>query len=258
MRYFTSDLHLAHPFVAATRGFWKPGMRPDRDIIEEPDGLNRLRRELSEYRFNEMVDTEAHDRLIIRRINAVCGKNDDLYIAGDLSAGGHKSLRRALYLLDDLNVPHSRIHLILGNHDGFHVRNTNAYDFASVCIGSVSANLFLTLANGMPAIISHTPRKAYIEQGVELEDVASNSLDKALLKYAPDVPEGIVHLYGHTHGKSPSLKSRAGVRFPSKGSTHTTGAPLVFCPDAPEYRETGPATAHRPLKGFSRSSGGLF
>lgn len=203
MRYFTSDLHLAHPFVAATRGFWKPGMRPDRDIIEEPDGINQLRRELSEYRFNEMVDTEAHDRLIIRRINAVCGKNDDLYIAGDLSAGGHKSLRRALYLLDDLTVPHSRIHLILGNHDGFHVRNTNAYDFASVCIGSISDNLFLTLANGMPAIISHTPRKAYIEQGVELKDVASNSLDKALLKYAPDVPDGIVHLYGHTHGKSP-------------------------------------------------------
>ena len=53
MRYFTSDLHLAHPFVAATRGFWKPGMRPDRDVIEAPDGINQLRRELSEYRFNE-------------------------------------------------------------------------------------------------------------------------------------------------------------------------------------------------------------
>lgn len=23
------------------------------------------------------------------------------------------------------------------------------------------------------------------------------------MKYAPDVPDGIVHLYGHTHGKSP-------------------------------------------------------
>lgn len=91
MRYFTSDLHLAHPFVAATRGFWKPGQRPDRDVIEAPDGLNQLRRELSEYRFNEMVDTETHDKLVIRRINAVCGKNDDLYIAGDLSAGGHKT-----------------------------------------------------------------------------------------------------------------------------------------------------------------------
>lgn len=203
MHYFTSDLHLAHPFVAATRGFWKPGMRPDRDVIEAPDGLNQLRRELSEYRFNEMVDTEAHDRAIIKRINAVCGKNDDLYIAGDLSAGGHKSLRRALYLLDDLTVPHSRIHLILGNHDGFHIRNTNAYDFASVCIGSISTNLFLTLENDMPAIISHTPRKTYIERGVELKDVASNSLDKTLLRYAPDVPDGIVHLYGHTHGKSP-------------------------------------------------------
>lgn len=51
------------------------------------------------------------------------------------------------------------------------------------------------------AIVS--PRKAYIERGVELEDVAPNSLDKALLRYAPDVPKDIVHLYGHTHGKSP-------------------------------------------------------
>lgn len=185
-----------------------------------------------------MVDTEAHDRTIIKRINAVCGKNDDLYIAGDLSAGSHKSLRRALYLLDGLNAPHSRIHLILGNHDGFRIRNTNAYDFASVCIGSISDNLFLTLANGTPAIISHTPRKAYIKRGVKLEDTAPNSLDKALLRYAPDVPDGIV--------------------LPSKGSIRITGAPLVFCPDAPEYRETESATAHRPLKGFSRSFGGLF
>ena len=110
----------------------------------------------------------------------------------------------------------------------------------------------------MPAIISHTPRKAYIERGVEPENTAPNSLDKALLKYAPDVPDGIVHLYGHTHGESPSLKSRAGVRFPNKGSIRITGAPLHFCPDAPEYRETESATAHRPLKGFSRSFGGLF
>ena len=163
------------------------------------------------------------------------GKNDDLYIAGDLSAGGHKSLRRALYLLDDLTVPHSRIHLILGNHDGFHIRNTNAYDFASVCIGSISANLFLTLENGMPAIISHAPRKAYIEQGVELEGTASNSLDKALLRYAPDVPDGIVHLYGHTHGKSPD--------------EFHDGMSVNIGLDAWRLR---PA-----LKGFSRSFGGL-
>lgn len=149
MRYFTSDLHLAHPFVAATRGFWKPGMRPDRDIIEAPDGINQLRRELSEYRFNEMVDTEAHDKLIIRRINAVCGKNDETTTAR--------------------------------------------------------------------AVFGHSP-----------------------------------------HRPARSLRSRADVRFPSKGSIRITGAPLVFCPDAPGYREVGPATAHRPLKGFSRSFGGLF
>lgn len=147
MRYFTSDLHLAHPFVAATRGFWKPGMRPDRDIIEEPDGLNQLRRELSEYRFNEMVDAEAHDKLVIKRINAVCGKNDETTTAR--------------------------------------------------------------------AVFGHSP-----------------------------------------HRPARSLRSRADVRFPSKGSIRITGAPLVFCPDAPGYREVGPATAHRPLKGFSRSFGG--
>ena len=109
MRYFTSDLHLAHPFVAATRGFWKPGMRPDRDIIEEPDGINRLRRELSEYRFNEMVDTEAHDKLVIRRINAVCGKNDDLYIAGDLSVSSKRAATTAaLFLYPVIKDVHNR------------------------------------------------------------------------------------------------------------------------------------------------------
>lgn len=102
MRYFTSDLHLAHPFVAATRGFWKPGQRPDRDIIEAPDGLNQLRRELSEYRFNEIVDTEAHDRLVIRRINAVCGKNDETTTAR--AVFGHSPHRPARSLRSRADV----------------------------------------------------------------------------------------------------------------------------------------------------------
>ena len=102
MRYFTSDLHLAHPFVAATRGFWKPGMRPDRDVIEAPDGINQLRRELSEYRFNEMVDTEAHDRTIIKRINAVCGKNDETTTAR--AVFGHSPHRPARSLRSRADV----------------------------------------------------------------------------------------------------------------------------------------------------------
>lgn len=74
-----------------------------------------------------------------------------------------------------------------------------------------------------------------LEQGVELEDAAPNSLDKALLKYAPDVPDGIVHLYGHTHGKSPD--------------EFHDGTSINIGLDAWRLR---PA-----LKGFSRSFGGL-
>lgn len=199
MKYFTADLHLCHPFVAATRGFYKRTA----DVPEQarrPDGINAFRHSMSETDFNALVDVERHDRTVINRVNACVGKRDELYILGDLSSGGTASLRRALSLLDGLHVPPSRRHLVLGNHDGFRMKPSNATDIA-VRFGSVSDNLFIDI-DGIPAVLSHVPRYEYLDGSVR-EGMASNSLEKTLRKHAPRVPHGIIHLYGHTHGCNP-------------------------------------------------------
>lgn len=199
MKYFTADLHLYHPFVAATRGFYKRTA----DVPEQgrrPNGINAFRHSMSEKDFNALVDVERHDRTVINRINARVGKQDELYILGDLSSGGATNLRRALSLLDGLHVPPSRRHLVLGNHDGFRMKPSNADDIA-VRFGSVSDNLFIDI-DGIPAVLSHVPRYEYLDGSVR-EGMASNSLEKTLRKHAPRVPHGIIHLYGHTHGCNP-------------------------------------------------------
>lgn len=200
MKYFTADLHLCHPFVAATRGFYKRTA----DVPEQarrPDGINAFRHSMSEEDFNVLVDVERHDRTVINRINAHVGKQDELYILGDLSSGGTASLRHALSLLDELHVPPSRRHLILGNHDGFRMKPSNAADIA-VRFGSVSDNLFIDI-DCIPAVLSHVPRYEYLDGSVR-EGMASNSLEKTLRKHAPRVPHGdVIHLYGHTHGHNP-------------------------------------------------------
>lgn len=199
MKYFTADLHLCHPFVAATRGFYKRTANVPKQA-RRPDGINAFRHSMSEEDFNALVDVERHDRTVINRINARVGKQDELYILGDLSSGGSANLRRALSLLDGLHVPPSRRHLILGNHDGFRMKPSNAADIA-VRFGSVSDNLFIDI-NGIPTVLSHVPRYEYLDGSVR-EGMASNSLEKTLRKHAPCVPHGVVHLYGHTHGRNP-------------------------------------------------------
>lgn len=198
MKYFTADLHLCHPFVAATRGFYKRTA----DVPEQalrPDSINAFRHSMSEEDFNALVDVERHDRTVINRINARVGKQDELYILGDINSGGTASLQHALSLLDGLHVPPSRCHLVLGNHDGFRMKPSNAADIATR-FGSVSDSLFIDI-DGIPAVLSHVPRYEYLDDSVR-EGMASNSLEKTLRKHAPRVPYGIIHLYGHTHGRN--------------------------------------------------------
>lgn len=199
MKYFTADLHLCHPFVAATRGFYKRTADIPKQALR-PDGINAFRHSMSEKAFDALVDVERHDRTVISRINARVGKQDELYILGDLSSGGAASLQRALSLLDGLHVPPSRRHLILGNHDGFRMKPSNAADIAAR-FGSVSDNL-LTEIYGIPTVLSHVPRYEYLDDSVR-DGMAPNSLEKTLRKHAPRVPHGVIHLYGHTHGHNP-------------------------------------------------------
>lgn len=205
MRYFTSDLHLSHPFVAATRGFWNRRMKP-----EETADINALRAKLGKEAFERLVDTELHDMAIIRYLNSYIGKQDELFILGDISVGSGRGLTNALNALNELNVPPSRIHLILGNHDGFRIRPATGISFALFGFGSISDNYYVELEGPhgiMPTLLTHLPPKKYFclppAARREGEGTSGNAFDKSLLKYAPYVPPNTYHLYGHTHGSDP-------------------------------------------------------
>lgn len=80
-KFFTSDLHFGHH--------------------------NILKYENRPYK-----DTDEMDRDIIRKWNGVVGKNDEVYILGDVSF--HKDPDKTYRILKQLN---GRKYLILGNHD---------------------------------------------------------------------------------------------------------------------------------------------
>lgn len=85
--FYTSDLHFGHPFVAALRGYAKPGW-PNGATIREVC-------EREHVDLWDVVDWERHDRDLLDAINSVCGQEDTLTILGDLSSGASGSARIA-------------------------------------------------------------------------------------------------------------------------------------------------------------------
>ncbi len=215
MRYYTADLHLHHPFVAAVRGFYKPDRELTPELIQLKrdvrdavgsgrSDLNRIIRKIGEEAFEKIVDVRRHDDHIIKHINATIGKNDELVIAGDLSAGGIGSLADALKRIDELHVPPARRYLLLGNHEGFHMRGANA-EMLATRFSDVSETSYRLLGGKFPAVISHVPAKHRLN-GRRDGRLAENALSKTLRKHAPDIPyrSNIYHLHGHTHATRPN------------------------------------------------------
>lgn len=109
MKWFTSDLHFAHPFVAALRGYALPGYARDESIKQQAEHDGR--------QLKDCVDWRKHDADIIQAINTYVGKEDELYILGDISSGSTWSVEQAIMRIQNLQVPRKRRHLILGNHE---------------------------------------------------------------------------------------------------------------------------------------------
>lgn len=107
-KYFTSDTHFAHPFVAALRGYAKPGFR--RTTIKQQANETHMQ-------VKNCVNWYQHDMDVTDHINETVGENDELYILGDLCSGGAWSLQQALMHIKSLRCPRNNRHLILGNHD---------------------------------------------------------------------------------------------------------------------------------------------
>lgn len=189
MIYFTSDLHFCHPFVAATRGF-----RP------KCDNMNELIHTVGESEFAKMTNWRKHDETVVRHINARVGKQDELYVLGDLSCGSRDSFEQALRMIDKLYVPPSRRHLILGNHENFKVKDSVRVTLAHT-FGYVSVCEYLYV-DGVPIVLSHVPLLSDMDGRVR-RDLAENSYSKSMRRHAVNVPSGTLHLHGHTHSPTP-------------------------------------------------------
>lgn len=109
MKWFTSDLHFVHPFVAALRGYALHGYAKDASIKQQAEREHKP--------LKNCVDWRKYDADIIRSINTYVGEEDELYILGDISSGDTWSVDQAIMRIQNLHVPRKNRHLILGNHE---------------------------------------------------------------------------------------------------------------------------------------------
>ena len=182
-RWFTSDLHIQHALVARERGFVVPGEF-----------------EWSEREQNHVpkADTAAHDAAIAANWDRVVGKNDLVYVAGDIAMNPRKGA------FEWLRARPGRKALICGNHDetaGFHSKGLAERlkpDWAGTFEAGITDFIFLKFA-GKRAAVSHYPYDGEGERDIE------DRLTEVRLR---DV--GIPLLHGHEHAKWTHHASKLG------------------------------------------------
>ena len=162
--------------------------------------MNALIHEVGETEFANMTNWKKHDEVIVRHINARVGKQDELYVLGDVSCGSRDSFEHALHMLDKLYVPPSRCHLVLGNHENFKVKDSVRVSLAHT-FGYVS-NCEYLYVDGVSIVLTHVPLLSDMDGRVK-KGLAENSYSKSMRKHAVNVPKGTLHLHGHTHSSTP-------------------------------------------------------
>lgn len=191
-RFFTSDTHFGHPFVAALRGYGKTD--------EEPNALReRVRAEGRD--FADYVDCRKHDETIINNFNSMLTVDDELYILGDLSSGGRSSMRAAIACVKRLNVPRKRLHLILGNHDPLEKGTRADLDRLLEVFSSVSRDEVIVI-DGHNVALSHFQFRHHFD-GVEDSSISRNGRSTKYEEYAVVDDGSLLLLHGHTHSKTP-------------------------------------------------------
>ncbi|MBB5167109.1 metallophosphoesterase [Mycobacterium sp. AZCC_0083] len=188
--WFTSDLHIGHRKVAASRIQFdgKPAFE-DLDNLPEWFGA---------------ADIAAHDRILAENWDAVVGDEDDVWILGDNSSGTSQAQFRAL---EWLRQRPGRKRLIPGNHCGPHPMHRDAhkwmkvYEESGVFVSApqLAARRRIPLAVGhVTALLSHFP---YVGD--------REGVDRHKQWRLPDCGDWILH--GHTHSDrvlQPGLHSR--------------------------------------------------
>ncbi len=95
--YFTADLHLGHPRLAANRGF--------RTVA-------------------------GHDAAVMSALYELDPDTDTLWVLGDISSSSRSGFESALEQLSTVRVP---MHLVLGNHDAAHSMREDSGRYRELC-----------------------------------------------------------------------------------------------------------------------------
>lgn len=178
--WFWSDPHLGHKLVSGIRGY--------KDSWADPD-------------------PDAHDADLADAWDSHVGFDDDIWILGDISAGGTSAQRNALRWF---SLRPGRKHLIAGNHDGVHPMHRDSHKwqkeylatFDSVQSAATRRIPILGEAGGhRTVVLSHFP---YEGEGDRPGD------DRFTQWRLRD--EGVPIIHGHTHAAYPLSITKAGTR----------------------------------------------
>ena len=198
VKYFTADTHFAHPFVAALRGYAKDGYTSDNTIKQQA--------ERNGMPVKECVNWYRHDLDVTKHINQTVGEEDELYILGDLCAGGAWSLHQALARIKSLRCPRNNRHLILGNHDDVLYGRRKGFKDLTEAFGEIGRIGLTDITDGtttMPVFLCHFQWREDFDRPA-VDGVASNWAKPELRQYAiPQVGEDMRLLHGHTHASTP-------------------------------------------------------
>jgi len=134
--FFSSDLHISHNnIIKYCPARWQFLSEFERNILENGSG--------NEAKIMK-VDQESVDRMnntIIDNINNVVGKNDALWMLGDVGWFKHRS--QVVDFFNQINC--NRIYLVVGNHDNLQLfpHNTFAgvYDQTIISVSGVTVQL---------------------------------------------------------------------------------------------------------------------
>lgn len=182
-RWFTSDLHIQHALVARERGFVRPG-------VQDWDARTSS--------FQSVADLDAHDAAIAANWDRVVGKDDTVYVLGDIAMNPRKGA------FEWLRARPGRKVLITGNHDevaGFHSKALTERlkpDWAETFAGGITDFVFLKFA-GKRVALSHYPY-----DGEGSRDIEDRHTEVRLRD------EGVPLLHGHEHAKWQAHTSKKG------------------------------------------------
>lgn len=193
-KYFTSDTHFAHPFVAALRGYAKTGFTSDNTIKQQASEAHM--------QVKDCVNWYQHDMDVTDHINETVGENDELYILGDLCSGGAWSLQQAIMHVKSLRCTRNNRHLILGNHDDVLYGKSKGFKELTEAFGEIGRIGMTDITDGettMTVFLCHFQWREDFDLPA-VDGITPNWAKPELRRYAiPQVGENMRLLHGHTH-----------------------------------------------------------